>query len=292
MVKSNAHKPIVICDPNTYSRRLVGDVLRGAGFECIRYARDGHELMDVTVECAPRITLTTSRVPGVSGLEYVRTVRSGLKKVNRSTPVIVMTDTPTQSFIDAARESGVDEMLVIPFSANALLTRIDAVIKRPRAFVDSVYYTGPCRRRRMLEDFVGPHRRLADPVEGDGRAVWEADDSRAEVRQSVRRLSELTFMVEPGDRRKLREIYQAVQETEETAVAARDGSMADSARSLTRYINAMGAARDLESDVLSTHVDAMQKLSFLGSNHHEERNRLVDGLVAVVDKRLGRKRAA
>lgn len=289
---SPARRPIVVCDPNTHSRRLVGDVLRGAGFDNIRYARDGHELIDVTVECAPRITLTTSRVPGVSGLEYVRTVRAGLKKVNRSTPVIVMTATPTQTFIDAARESGVDEMLVIPFSAQALLTRIDAVISRPRAFVDSVHYTGPCRRRRMFEDFVGPHRRLSDPVDGDGRASWESEESREEVRMCVRRLSELTFVVEPGDRRKLRAIYQAVRKAEQTAGEVRDALMVDSARSLARYINALGAARNLESDVLSTHVDAMQKLSFLGSNHHEERSRLVEGLVAVVDKRLGRKNAA
>ena len=287
-----ARKPVVVCDPNTHTRRLVADVLRGAGFDRLRYARDGQELLDVTVECAPNIVITASRIPGVSGLEYVRAVRGGLQAVNRATPVIVMTQTPTQSFIDAARSSGVDEMLVAPFSAKALLARIDAVTVRPRQFVDSVHYIGPCRRRRMLEDFIGPHRRLCDPVEVGELSVWESEENRAAVRGQVRRLSEITFSVQPADRRKLREVFHVVTDVCEVAEGARDVAMVDSARSLARYISAVGAAGGLESDVLSTHVDAMQKLAFLGSAHQEERLKLVEGLTAVVDKRLGRVRVA
>lgn len=287
-----ARKPVVVCDPNPHTRRLVADVLRGAGFDRLRFARDGQELVDLTVECAPNIVITASRIPGVSGLEFVRAVRAGLQTVNRATPVIVMTPTPTQSFIDAARSSGVDEMLVAPFSANALLTRIDAVTARPRQFVDSVRYIGPCRRRRMLEDFVGPMRRLSDPVDCDGLSVWETPQNREAVRGQVRRLGELTFSVLPADRRKLREVFHVVTDVCAAAEAARDVTMVDSARSLARYISAVGAAGGLEGDVLSTHVEAMQKLAFLGSAHQEERLKLVDGLIAVVDKRLGRVRAA
>lgn len=287
-----ARKPVVVCDPNTHTRRLVADVLRGAGFDRLRYARDGQELLDVTVECAPNIVITASRIPGVSGLEYVRAVRAGLQAVNRATPVIVMTQTPTQSFIDAARSSGVDEMLVAPFSANALLTRIDAVTVRPRQFVDSVHYIGPCRRRRMLEDFIGPLRRLSDPVDSEGLAAWESPQNREAVRGQVRRLGELSFSVQPSDRRKLREVFHVVTDVCAVAEMARDVAMVDSARSLARYISAVGAAGGLEGDVLSTHVDAMQKLAFLGSAHQEERLKLVEGLTAVVDKRLGRVRAA
>ena len=79
-----------------------------------------------------------------------------------------------------------------------------------------------------------------------------------------------------------------VQDTRDVADEVRDQSMAESARSLARYINAVGAARGLEADVLCTHVDAMQKLSFLGANQQDERCKLVDGLIAVVDKRLRR----
>lgn len=288
MHRAVARKPIVVCDPNPLARRLVADVLRGAGYEQIRHARDGSELMNATVECAPQIAITASRIPGVSGLEYVRAVRAGVEQVNRAMPVIIMTTTPTQSFIEAARASGVDEMLVAPFNAQALLARIDAVVRRPRQFVDSVRYIGPCRRRRMMEDFVGPHRRLSDPLDNDGLSSWESEESREAVRGCVRKLSELTFAVAPGDRRKLREIYEVVQDTRDVAEDVRDLAMAESARSLARYIAALGAARGLEADVLCTHVDAMQKLSFLGAYQLDERLKLVDGLVAVVDKRLGR----
>jgi hypothetical protein len=47
----------------------------------------------------------------------------------------------------------------------------------------------------------------------------------------------------------------------------------------------------VDGEVLSTHIDAMQKLCLLGSEHQDERDELVRGLVAVVDKRLRRARA-
>jgi hypothetical protein len=66
-----------------------------------------------------------------------------------------------------------------------------------------------------------------------------------------------------------------------------DQQLGDSARSLSRYIVAIGAAGVVDPDVVSTHIDAMQKLGAMGSAHSAERTKLIEGLTAVVDKRLG-----
>lgn len=278
----------VVCDENFHTRRLVADVLGGAGFERVEFANDGKELLALTVEFQPRVAITSSRVPGLSGLEYTRIIRAGYKNVNRSLSIIVMTDTPTQKFIDAARLSGVDEMLVRPFNGQALLARVEAVLLRPRRFVESVNYTGPCRRRRMMNEYDGPMRRFTDPFEVE-KPLWEAESNRDLVRQCVTRISELAVTLTPGDRRKLRDVYAAVRDTEQLADDVRDQAMGDAARSLARYITAVGGAGAVDPEVLTTHIDAMQKLGFLGSENSAEREELVRGLVAVVDKRLGRK---
>ncbi len=281
----------LICDENPYARRLATEVLANAGFEKVQHAADGVELLKLTVEFQPRIVLTTSRVPGLSGLEFTRMIRGGYKGVNRALAIIVMTDTPTQKFIDAAREAGADELLVRPFTGQAVLARVEAVLLRPRRFVESVNYVGPCRRRRMLEEYEGPRRRFTDPLESMEKPLWENEANRDLVCKCVTRISELASELTPGDRRKLREIYAAVRDTEQLADDVRDQFMGDAARSLGRYITAIGGAGAIDQEVLSTHIDALQKLGVLGSQYQVEREELVLGLVKVVDKRLGREPA-
>lgn len=279
----------LVCDDNQHTRRLVSEVLAGAGFEKVQFAASGAELLKLTIEFQPRIVITSSRVPALSGLEYTRIIRGGYGTVNRALSIIVMTDTPTQKFIDAARGAGVDEMLVRPFNGAALLSRVEAVLLRPRRFVESVQYVGPCRRRRMLDEYGGPMRRFTDPLEDNDKPLWEAEGNRELVRKCVTRISELAVNLSPGDRRKLREIYAAVRDVEQLADDVRDQSMGDAARSLARYIAAIGGAGVIDPEVITTHIDAMQKLGYMTAQHISEREQLVQGLVAVVDKRLGRK---
>jgi len=279
----------LVCDDNAYTRRLVADVVGSAGFDKVQFANDGVELMKLTAEFQPNVVVTSSRIPGTSGLEFTRLIRAGYQNVSRALAIIVMTDTPTQKFLSAAREAGVDEMLVRPFNGSALLARVEAVLIRPRRFVESVNYVGPCRRRRMLDEYGGPMRRFTDPFEDNDQPLWETEGNREVVRLCVTRVSELAKELSPGDRRKLREIYTAVQAAEQTADDVSDQSMGDAARSLGRYITAVGGAGSIDEEVLSTHIDAMQTLIALGSDSLKEREKLVKGLVAIVDKRLGRK---
>ncbi len=291
---SNATAPtFLIADPDPHARNLLAEVLRAAGYFAITHARDGKELLEKTCELRPRVVITTSRIPGISGLEFTRLIRAGFKDVPRQTSIIVMTDTPTKAFLDAAQKSGADEMLVRPFSSQAVMIRVKSVLERPREFVDSVVYIGPCRRRRMVEDYRGPRRRFTDPLEDESMlAEWEKDSNRAIVQACVRKISELAIDLSPDDRRKLREIYFATKEVESVADSLKDQMMGDAARSLGRYLSAVGASGHVDKEVLITHIDAMHTLGILGSKHHDEREGLIKGLQQVVDKKLTRLRAA
>ena len=77
-------------------------------------------------------------------------------------PVILMTGYSAQPRIENARDLGVTEFLVKPFSASDLARRIAYVINKPRDFVDSEQFFGPDRRRRKDEDYGGPQRRGDD----------------------------------------------------------------------------------------------------------------------------------
>ncbi|MET0545134.1 MAG: response regulator [Caulobacterales bacterium] len=280
--------PVIVADEHGHVRRLVLEVLRTEGFNNVHVARDGDDLFTKVIEFAPRVVFTTAQLPKTSGLEFTRTVRAGFQGINRALSIIVMTNAATPSFLQDMRKAGVDEVLLCPFSATALMARLESVLLRPRRFIESANYKGPCRRRKMIDEYGGPLRRFADPVEdGKTQEPWEAESNRALARLCVQKISEMSVDLKPGDRKKLREIYSATQDTEQLADDVQDKQLGDSARSLSRYIVAIGAAGVVDPDVVSTHIDAMQKLGVMGSAHANERHKLVEGLTAIVDKRLG-----
>ena len=293
MSSRSAPPTILIADSDTHSRNLLAEVLRAAGFFMITIVRDGEELLAMTAELQPRIVITASRIPGLSGLEFTRKIRAGYRDVSRQTSIIVMTDTPTKAFLDVAQQSGVDEMLARPFSSQAVMLRVKSVLDRPREFIDCAVYVGPCRRRRMIDSYNGPLRRFVDPVgDSSNLSPWEQEPNRVAVRACVKKISELATGLTSGDRRKLREIFFAVKEAELKADETKDQMMGEAAKSLGRYISAIGAKGTPDPEVLTTHIDAMHTLGVLTGEHHDEREKLIAGLKKVVDKRLGRTRAA
>lgn len=276
---------IVVADELPATRNLIVEVLRAAGFEKIMHANSGSRLVEIVEDHAPRIVITTSRLPELSGLAFTRMIRRGYKNIPRQLSIIAMTNTPTEAFLEAAQASGVDEMLVRPFAADAVLFRVRAVLDHPRAFIDGFEYVGPCRRRRVIETYTGPMRRLFDDTD-DGQP-WESEPSRVAVRKCIHKISESTASLSTGDRRKLQQIFAIVRETAAVVDETRDATLAAAARSLGRYIMAIGANGAPDPETITTHIDAMHTLGRLPSSQYEGRHKfVVDGLNRIVNKKL------
>jgi DNA-binding response OmpR family regulator len=98
-----------------------------------------------------------------NGLELTRLIRVDDKSPNPFTPIIMMTGYSQKKRVLAARDSGITEFLVKPFTAKALYQKIEQLIERPRHFVSSENYFGPDRRRKREGDYGGPERRTDEP---------------------------------------------------------------------------------------------------------------------------------
>ena len=57
-----------------------------------------------------------------------------------------------------ARDSGITEFLVKPYTAKTLYDKIEAIIERPRNFVKADGFFGPDRRRKKV-NYMGQDRR-------------------------------------------------------------------------------------------------------------------------------------
>jgi len=98
----------------------------------------------------------------MSGLEFIRHVRSDRDSPTTYVPIIMLTAYSNQKDMLATRDSGVSDYLIKPYSVRALADRILHVIDYPRPFVQSRAYRGPDRRRRADPKYTGALRRESD----------------------------------------------------------------------------------------------------------------------------------
>lgn len=94
-----------------------------------------------------------------NGMELTKKIRRSAESPNPFVPIILMTGYSQKRRVIAARDAGITEFLVKPFTANALYQRIEQLIEAPRDFVRADSYFGPDRRRKKDADYSGPERR-------------------------------------------------------------------------------------------------------------------------------------
>lgn len=92
------------------------------------------------------------------GIHLTKMIRMDKASVNPYVPIIMTAGSGHYSRVIKARDAGISEYLVKPFSAKSLADRIVRVIEKPRLFVVSENYVGPDRRVRS-EGYTGPERR-------------------------------------------------------------------------------------------------------------------------------------
>lgn len=140
-------------------RKLTVSLLESFGITNIHTAENGQEAFEVFCREKPDIVIADWQMKPMTGVELTREIRTNALSPNRMAPVILVTGYSAVSRVAEARDNGVTEFLVKPFSANDLAKRIAYVINKPRDYIDYRDYFGPDRRRRVDEDYPGPDRR-------------------------------------------------------------------------------------------------------------------------------------
>ena len=289
-IKSALPVPILIADANPHTRRLLQNELRLEGFTNVSTAANAQELIECTQEMRPTIVITSADLPDAPAAAFAKMIRAGCGAISRTTAIIATIRQATPDLINTLRLAGVDEILAQPFSAANLLARIESVVLRPRRFIQSAHYTGPCRRRRMLEHYGGPLRRDADT--DAVTKPWEAEANRELVRRCVAQLNMLLTTGAGVDRAKVDAIFLAARDAEQLADDIQDSTLAAATRSLCRYMRWAAAGGQADTEVIATHIGAFQTLAALGFSRENDRKVVVGSLVAMVDKVAGPAKAA
>lgn len=156
------HLSVLLVEDTVPMRKLVTSVLETLGVGRIHGAEHGEEGFEAFCKENPDIVIADWHMEPVNGIEMVEKIRTEAASPNKMVPIIMMTGYSALPRVAQARDMGVTEFLVKPFSANDLARRIAYVINKPRDFIETDDYFGPDRRRRIIEDYKGPYRRSDD----------------------------------------------------------------------------------------------------------------------------------
>lgn len=149
----------LIVDDHAITQKLIGEILRSFGAVNIETATDGTNALEVMRTYKPDIAIVDWQMTPMDGVAFTRYIRTDKKSPDVFLPIIMMTGVGAKDQVVTAREAGVNEYVVKPITAKALITRILAVAEKPRQFVRlGAEYFGPDRRRKK-KAFEGDSKR-------------------------------------------------------------------------------------------------------------------------------------
>ncbi|MGN6209728.1 response regulator [Asticcacaulis sp.] len=273
---------LLIVEDNDASRRLVIELLRAAGFVNLSFARNAEEALDHLQNQAPDLMLLDWNLPGMSGLELVTLIRTAahrpdVRVPDPALPVVMLTARQRANDVALARDAGVSEFVVKPFSTSSLLKAISSALTRKRPA--STASASPERRRRKAQLFPGLLRR---PEGGATHTPVEAG------LQTLRGL-----MGARGQAPQIENINQVVRHlmAEQAQAHAFHRHLVEQAtQSLNDYVTSAGKAADTE--VIDVHIDALIRLNETPHADPDEALNIVRHLKVLVTKRKTSRRLA
>jgi two-component system, chemotaxis family, chemotaxis protein CheY len=147
---------VLVVDDDHYMRKVVRTMLTAMGVRHIHEAGNGEAGLKAISEFNPDVVIVDWEMPGVDGVEFIRTVRSPGEFPRPDVPIILLTGHGDRWRVIEAARIGVHEYLLKPVSTKALMDRLAAVLLNPRQMVQINGYYGPAPRKMFVVEHDYP----------------------------------------------------------------------------------------------------------------------------------------
>jgi DNA-binding response OmpR family regulator len=151
---------ILIVDSDAELARTLKAMLSAMGFVNVQTTRSGKEAIGLLGKSLFDFVITEWNTQHVDGIELLNFLRNSPNSPNKTIPVIMLTGRAEQTDVFLARDKGVNEYMVKPFSVRSIYSRLERIIEQPRNFVVSNNFVGPCRRINGKPPEGTPERRV------------------------------------------------------------------------------------------------------------------------------------
>lgn len=279
---------VLVVDTNSFSRGLIGEILRNLNVTNISSARDAEiaatYLLDRPIDV---VLVSWEESDAFDGLGFIRSIRRLTDDRLRRLPVILVTAGLTRQTVIAGRDAGADEFLAKPISPAALQQRLQMVIETPRPFVDCSVFLGPCRRRKNPADYYGAKRRAGERT-AERPAMVDQDEVAREtpIRRTLSRLREICAAVRASRPETLNAALEEIKTAKAIAVEQKDHALHAGLASFESYIVVATPLGQVDQVVVDTALTALEQLSALPLTFAEARDSVAIALGKAIQKKL------
>ena len=192
---------LLFVDDSPHTCLILREMLRDTIWSHAAFAGDVAAALEEIGRNPPDLVFTDWQMPGGSGLDLIRAIRVQPDIPDPLLPVMVLTASGDAPHVLTARNAGALDFLVKPVTLRRIIERVNAAVTRPPAFVVSLRYVGPDKRRvarpiavqRRAANKVPPGVTVLPPdfllrakVSGEPAALREAMHRRAEAIALIR----------------------------------------------------------------------------------------------------------
>ncbi|HLF87089.1 MAG TPA: chemotaxis response regulator CheY [Nitrospiria bacterium] len=119
---------ILVVDDFSTMRRIVRNILKQLGYSNIEEAEDGNAALTKMKLDSYGLVISDWNMPNMTGIELLQKIRSdsALKDI----PVLMVTAEAKQENVIVAIQSGVNNYIVKPFTAEVLKEKIDKIFDK------------------------------------------------------------------------------------------------------------------------------------------------------------------
>ncbi len=117
-----ANKAILVVDDSQFMRNLIGNAIKGAGYEDLHYAEDGNAAVAFADAMKPDLITLDISMPGMDGVETVLKIL----EVCPSAKIVMISAVTSQIVIKEALKNGAVDFMKKPVDRN----EIEDMLKR------------------------------------------------------------------------------------------------------------------------------------------------------------------
>lgn len=137
---------VLLAHGSKSTARMYDAMLRGFGVQTIQAARNPEDLSEQLSAGDIDLAIIDNSVGKSEIPHVVSSVRRGETGTSRDIPIILSYCHSSFSDVLRFRDSGANMIMSTPISVSSVYNRINWIARKPRPFVISDGYCGPCRR--------------------------------------------------------------------------------------------------------------------------------------------------
>jgi two-component system chemotaxis response regulator CheY len=119
---------IAVIDDNRFMRHVVAEILRKLEVGCVIEAENATAAFDRLAMVQADVIFCDWVMRPLTGIEFLRKVRAGETRIDRDTPIIMMTSQIEAAQVLEARAAGISGYIAKPITLKAVTNQLTAVV--------------------------------------------------------------------------------------------------------------------------------------------------------------------